>query len=359
MLTLLPVIALLTFIQAITPFVTRKSECFGVSIPQAESGASPIRLLRRRYAAWVTLAGAAAGGAMLLLHEQAIVWFTPLIFGLLGVDFAIYYGFHRRMKALKAAAGWEERKTGAIVVDTTPDRGDYPSPLWLWTYPAMIALTTAFIASRYASLPDRIPMHFDLYGNVDRYADKTLLTAYFPVLAQLFMAIIFAFCFFIIIYARRQLDPENPEQSRRQLAVFRRSWGRFILVCGALCLALFAAIAPLTLGLISGSSFLWGTLGFTAVICGWAVYLTVRVGQGGSRVAGVSSSKLISARDDDRYWKLGVFYYNPDDPSLFVEKRFGIGWTSHFARPMTYVILGGLILLTALFIYLSVAGTAS
>ena len=29
----------------------------------------------------------------------------------------------------------------------------------------------------------------------------------------------------------------------------------------------------------------------------------------------------------DAHWKLGMFYFNPSDPSVLVEKRFGVGWT--------------------------------
>ena len=34
----------------------------------------------------------------------------------------------------------------------------------------------------------------------------------------------------------------------------------------------------------------------------------------------------------DACWKLGLFYFNPDDTALFVEKRIGIGYTINFAR---------------------------
>jgi len=54
---------------------------------------------------------------------------------------------------------------------------------------------------------------------------------------------------------------------------------------------------------------------------------------------------------DDRYWKAGLVYYNPDDPTIFIEKRFGIGYTMNMARPATWWLLGaviGLPLLVAL-----------
>jgi uncharacterized membrane protein len=43
--------------------------------------------------------------------------------------------------------------------------------------------------------------------------------------------------------------------------------------------------------------------------------------------------------DDDRNWKLGVFYYNSDDPRVLVRKRMGIGRTLNMARPISWVFL--------------------
>ncbi|MCM3690763.1 DUF5808 domain-containing protein [Neobacillus niacini] len=42
--------------------------------------------------------------------------------------------------------------------------------------------------------------------------------------------------------------------------------------------------------------------------------------------------------DEDSYWKGGLFYFNRNDPSIFVEKRFGVGWTLNFANPLGYFI---------------------
>lgn len=63
-----------------------------------------------------------------------------------------------------------------------------------------------------------------------------------------------------------------------------------------------------------------------------------------SRMA--ASERLLA--DDDEHWKLGVFYYNPDDASLFLPERFGIGWTMNWARPAVWAImLAGLVLTVA------------
>lgn len=53
-------------------------------------------------------------------------------------------------------------------------------------------------------------------------------------------------------------------------------------------------------------------------------------------------------RDDDRYWYGGVFYNNPDDPALFVPKRFGLGWTMNFGHPQAKLVLIGILLVVLL-----------
>jgi uncharacterized membrane protein len=52
-------------------------------------------------------------------------------------------------------------------------------------------------------------------------------------------------------------------------------------------------------------------------------------------------------RPPDDAWR-GVFYSNPDDPSLFVPKRFGIGYTLNFGNPWSWAVVVFIILMVAL-----------
>jgi len=65
-------------------------------------------------------------------------------------------------------------------------------------------------------------------------------------------------------------------------------------------------------------------------------------------------------RDDDRYWYGGVFYNNPDDPDLFVPKRFGLGWTMNFGHPQSKLVLIGLLvgILVLAILPVLISGTA-
>jgi len=48
-------------------------------------------------------------------------------------------------------------------------------------------------------------------------------------------------------------------------------------------------------------------------------------------------------RADKKYWKLGFFYVNKEDKSLFVPKRFGLGTTFNLAHPISFVIIASFV----------------
>jgi uncharacterized membrane protein len=103
-------------------------------------------------------------------------------------------------------------------------------------------------------------------------------------------------------------------------------------------------LVPRHQGLISLGLFPLALI-FTLVV----VVVLARLGQGGSRLASAQKSPTVSAapvgdRTPDRYWKLGIFYFNPDDSAIFVEKRFGLGYSPNFARPTTWGILALLLI---------------
>jgi len=61
-----------------------------------------------------------------------------------------------------------------------------------------------------------------------------------------------------------------------------------------------------------------------------------------------STSPYPDNRDNDQVWVGGIFYVNPNDPRLLVEKRSGLGWTFNFAYPIGWWLTGGLFAFLAL-----------
>ena len=76
------------------------------------------------------------------------------------------------------------------------------------------------------------------------------------------------------------------------------------------------------------------------------VLVLARFGQGGSRLTArrASNSVPVGDRTEDRYWKLGILYFNLEDAAVIVEKRFGSGYTFNFARLTTWIIMLFLVL---------------
>lgn len=58
-------------------------------------------------------------------------------------------------------------------------------------------------------------------------------------------------------------------------------------------------------------------------------------------------------RNNGNHWKWGVFYHNPDDPKIWVEKLYGWGYTLNMARSMSWVILAAMLLTVLVLILLT------
>jgi uncharacterized membrane protein len=88
-----------------------------------------------------------------------------------------------------------------------------------------------------------------------------------------------------------------------------------------------------------------GLIPFAFVFALVAIIVLARLGQGGSRMPVADEARLagstvpVGDRTPDRYWKLGIFYFNRDDPAVLVEKRFGLGYSLNFARPTAWIIV--------------------
>lgn len=81
------------------------------------------------------------------------------------------------------------------------------------------------------------------------------------------------------------------------------------------------------------------------------IIFAVKVGKADKNNDFPSVSGVSDLEEDEEYWKGGLFYFNKNDPSIFVEKRFGVGWTINFANPIGYLMIFGPIILIILISY--------
>ena len=90
-----------------------------------------------------------------------------------------------------------------------------------------------------------------------------------------------------------------------------------------------------------------------AIVLVVVLAISMIYGQNGARLLRRMEEPTSMPVDDDRYWKLGIFYWNHDDASLFVPERFGIGWTINLGRPAAWTIIVGFVLVVVAFVIFS------
>jgi uncharacterized membrane protein len=83
-------------------------------------------------------------------------------------------------------------------------------------------------------------------------------------------------------------------------------------------------------------------IGLLLIVAILVLFLPMRASR--SKVDTSADRPFTGFRDDDRYWYGGSFYNNPDDPDLFVPKRYGMGWTINFGHPRGKLVLIGTLL---------------
>jgi len=384
------VLCLIAF--AITPFVTRKTELFGVSLPSSEIGRPELSAMRYAYLRLSLIAGAVVLVLTFLLFGvfqndiAQVRVFLILLVVFMVAEFLIYLAFHWRMQAFKASQPWRAHGAGAIaaaggsgdrhaatgetsgasgaepvlIVDTASPTRDVIHPGWLWIYAAVGGGTLLYLWNIWASLPDRMPVHMNGAGVVDGWADKTPGGFVTLMSGQWIMIAVFVLVYFMIPLSKRQIDAANPAVSREQGRRFRYRMSACLLFGGA-ALSVVTGLMPIFM-VRSDGGMAYAIIPMVLVFAITAVIIIVayRTGQGGSRLsvdkpeqAGATGQKRMANTDTDSYWKLGMFYFNPKDPAAFVEKRFGVGWTINLGHPIGWVIIGVIVVVVVVVLVLA------
>jgi uncharacterized membrane protein len=149
-----------------------------------------------------------------------------------------------------------------------------------------------------------------------------------------------------------QLDVEDPKQSKIRNNIFKKRWVTALISIMFLLLSLFTLYNFETGGTVNISPELYTFINILMIVLIFliAVITAITTGQGGSRLKDETLEEIQEMnRDDDQFWKFGMIYYNKNDPSIFVEKRFGVGFTINFANPIAIVLLVGLFILIGIF----------
>ena len=357
LITNIAVIAFVFFIGLIMPSLTRRGVVFAVRIPEAFEDDPDVKDLKKSYLVTYSFIGGifalALAASQFVIHMVVVnaAAFTAGITVQVIIMTAAFLVFRKKMLRLKASKKFMEQAGKQVVVADTTFHATIKQVSWLWFSLPLAVIAAGIIGGFlfYESIPDRFPIHFNMHGEPDGWATKSYPMLFFMPIMQLLITCIMMFVFHIFRRARQQTSAENPKRSALQSRIFRFHWSIFVLVsCVLLVLACsFTHLHMLTIIKIHPSLVGIPFLAAVAIMLVYTLILSVRLGQGGSRIriAEDSPPAKVITHDDDKYWKAGMFYYNPDDPSVWVEKRFGIGYTLNFANKRSHWIMGGIVVL--------------
>lgn len=346
---LLPIVGVL---MAATPFLQRRGEVFAVTVPASSQRDPYLRTLKRRYALVMGAATAAftvAGVAVVLAGNEAGLMIV-LLAGTLGLTlggYALMLHYRAKTKAYKREQGWEAQAQEAVAVVSEVDVPRAISLSWNLLYIPVILVTVAIAVIGYPHMPDMIPMHASFDGTVNDWAPKGPMVGAFPVLVQLFLAASMVFSHWTILKSKKWAEPGAPATSALAYGLFARAQSVFLLVTGLLLTGGIGILFELSsMEVVTlGQAALVVMILVVPIVVG-SLVLALVYGQAGSRVFKRMQGSNTLLADDDEHWKFGIFYFNPNDPAFVLPERFGVGWTFNYARPVTWVIMVGGLLVT-------------
>lgn len=356
------------------PYLVPKGECFAVTVPVTAYDNGRLRALRWSYLralAVVTLVCtvacvAAAAYALRARETHAYLLFNVVIvvatLALALASFALMLRCRRRVRALKRAEGWEatHQRSAALVAE-----GDVPGAVslaWNLLYVPVLLFVLGLAALWYPQMPGRIALHMSLGGELGGFVPKSpAVVMGFPAGFIAFMGLCLLLCQVVMRHSKRPTHPGAPVTSALAYGLFVRAQSVFALVTGlGLSLVVGVGFVASAAGLISlGAMAALIVVACVPVVVG-SIVLSVVYGQSGSRLfrrmqaAGEGAQAPVMPADDDAHWRLGVLYFNPDDASLWLPERFGIGWTINLARPAAWAFMVGFAALIVLFAVLCV-----
>ncbi|MBC2334347.1 DUF1648 domain-containing protein [Listeria welshimeri] len=336
-------------LQAMTPFVIRKSECFGVNVGERANRNAELTQLKKQYIGqvvlWTSLVAIIGIAFIQGFHSSENIQagiFIASMFGQLIVSFIIYYRFHQttlQWKKEKIESG-EISTNSIIMVDTSFHRRKMViSYTWFIVPLLLFIITFAITAVFYPSAPETWITHFDMNGVSTNTVQKSpRIALLFPML-QLGMIGLFMFINYVIARSKQTVENENPTDSLKRNMLFRQISSKAMLIMCTIMVIDFLVMQVVILLALSAEIMMITMIISVVLILLGTVLLAVKVGQGGSRLKFANEPDGVNKpiRDDDVFWKAGVIYFNRNDPALFVEKRFGIGWTINTARPIAWL----------------------
>ncbi|MDT2747204.1 DUF1648 domain-containing protein [Vagococcus fluvialis] len=356
-------------LMGITPYINRRDIPFGVSIPVTDKTKEVVNAQKKSYL-FINLGIAIIINIGIFLYgqfkpnisEEKLVYLCIVsLFIMLGISLVSYALKHNELKKYKQTLSLEMKQTKKIVVDLSfrDEKLIFPTSYLVGINLAFVLVTVLLTVFNYQNIPDKLVTQWDFNMNPTTITEKTWGSVMMIPAMQVFITIVMAISNQAYLSAKQQIDGKNPTASSTKSKKFRRQSSLLNLVISILTQLLFVAIQLVTVfERFSPKVVMILSLVFTILIIGLVLWFSLYYGQSGDRLKTIEINEEeapkgnIVTGDDDENWKLGMFYFNKQDPSFWVEKRMGVGMTFNFAKWQSWAFLIGVIVLPLLLVFL-------
>ncbi|MGL5021362.1 MAG: DUF5808 domain-containing protein [Mycoplasmatales bacterium] len=327
-------VLLLSFLSVIIiPVINNNQYFFGVSIPHSGFENKEIKSVKLKFYKINTIGVMVCSIVAFLLKEEVLIMLVPMCLYIIisGVSFILCF---KDVKVIKTNNNWNKLESKKIIIDTNFKKNirviSYKYYLLLF---AINTILTGYIISIYDTLPDKIPSHINLNGVADAFGDKKEVIVTFVIISYL-ITLLFIGINFSFTKIKQNLNHANPEVSSIKtidyiysssivlfyfaLIITTISSGSLLLTVEAISILMFNILSIICLILF--------------LVCLFRLY---KISAKRNRETPINND--IFGNDDN--WYYGAFYFNKNDPSLFVEKRVGIGWTVNFGNKGVVIVL--------------------
>lgn len=345
-------------------FLSSEDLLFGIRIPSQKYLTPEVQKVRKEFLvgmAGITIIMLILAYVQFRLYPQwslMVAINSPLIIVL--VFLFIYFLSWKRAKKLKEKDNWMITGKGYSHSPVSYWEAKVSKLAVLVNIPTLVIIIVLSILtlSLYHQLPASTPVHF-VNMVPDGWVDKSYLSVFMIPLMLFFVWLIFVFSSYFIVKQRITVDKKDPILSIAQQLVYKQqlliSFGFANTIATILVMPLdlivLDLIRPSSFGVHYNEAFSVGV--FIAMLPMLVIYF--RSGDRGRNLK-LSPETLEYTKcliqtpldteegdvelelDDDHYWKMGLFYYNPSDPSSIIENRFGVGISFNFARGWVKII---------------------
>jgi uncharacterized protein with PQ loop repeat len=337
-------------ILLILPRITRRGLLFGAYIGEALADHDAAReVLRRWYIGCVMLMvlSLLVGLGISLAGRPIAGNFAGTALLLLG-GFGLYLRFYSwaRKLAPPDAARQAERAAAPLV-------GGEPKGVGLAKFALGVCVLTSLATFAYA-----------MGSHEGSWSDESFITVMFVPSVNLVLSPFLALIALLTATAKRSVRGGSGGRSVEAQNAFRAiithvlTW-MALLLCAFMTLLSVQVIRILRTEVISLGVGIWLMAGIVFVFFfGNLIRIVKEYGQGGAlRERGTVEAPLTNGLANNAHWVWGLFYVDRNDPSIMVERRFGIGYTLNYGNRRAILIVVTFLMLSLSLVALALVGT--